>query len=322
MDKPKTILYLSESDLIDLSISTEEVIGSIERLLVARSRSEAWSAPKAVIQPSDGRYMMAALAAADEPSLLAVKTVILNPRNPDQGLPQINGLVTLLDGRTGIPVGVMDGNWITEVRTAGLSAVVAKRLARPDASVAAFVGCGVQATSHLRAFATMFPLQEVRVFGRGQANIDSLCDLAKTLGLSATVFGTGQDTIEGADLIVSSVTYSAELEPFLDATLVKPGSFSAITDLAAPWKRETLGGFDRIVIDDMEQESALPTKLAPPELINGDISGLVLGSIAGREGNDERTAFIFRGHAMGDLALAGLAYQKACDHSSGTTIQA
>lgn len=322
MDKKKTILYLSENDLIDLSISTQEVLESIEKLLVARSRSEAWSAPKAVIQPSDGRYMMAALAAADEPSLLAVKTVILNPRNPDQGLPQINGLVTLLDSRTGIPVGVMDGNWITEVRTAGLSAVAAKRMARPDASVAGFIGCGVQARSHLRAFATMFPLKEIRVFGRGQANIDSLCGLAKTLGLSATVFDTGRGAIEGADLIVSSVTYSAEMEPFLDATLLKPGSFSAITDLAAPWNRKTIGGFDRIVIDDMEQESALPNKLAPPKLIDGDISGLVLGSIEGRKGNNERTAFIFRGHAMGDLALAGLAYKKACDHSSGTIIRA
>jgi len=322
MDRSKTILYLSASDLAGLSISTQEVIESIEKLLVARSRSEAWSAPKAVIQPADGRYMMAALAAADEPSLLAVKTVILNPRNPDQGIPQINGLVTLLDGRTGIPVGVMDGNWITEVRTAGLSAVAAKYLARPDASVAGFVGCGVQARSHLRAFATTFPLKEVRVFGRGQANIDSLCGLAKALGLSATVFETGQGAIEGADLIVSSVTYSAELEPFLDATLVKPGSFSSITDLAAPWNRETLVGFDRLVIDDMEQESALPNKLAPPDLVNGDISDLVLRRIEGRKGNNERTAFVFRAHAMGDLALAGLAYQKACDHSGGTLIRA
>ena len=173
MNNTRTINYLSESNLSELGISTEEVIAAIEGLVRERSRSRAWSAPKAVIQPSDGRYMMAALAAADEPPLLAVKTVILNPRNPEQGLPQINGLVTLLDSRTGVPVGIMDGNWITEVRTAGLSAVAAKRMARPDASVVAFVGCGVQARSHLRTFAAIFPLEEVRVFGRGQANIDS-----------------------------------------------------------------------------------------------------------------------------------------------------
>ena len=79
---------------------------------------------------------------------------------------------------------------------------------------------------------------------------------------------------------------------------------------------------DRIVIDDMEQESVLPNKLAPPELVSGDISGLVLGSITGRHDDDERTAFIFRGHAMGDLALASLAYEKARACSAGTEIQA
>jgi ornithine cyclodeaminase/alanine dehydrogenase-like protein (mu-crystallin family) len=322
MSETKTLLYLSESNLIDLGISTEEVIASIERLFHERSRSRAWSAPKAVIQPSDGRYMMAALASADEPPLLAVKTLILNPSNPDQGLPQINGLVTLLDSRTGQPVGIMDGNWITEVRTAGLSAVAAKRMARPEASVVAFIGCGVQARSHLRAFAAMFPLEEVRVFGRGRANIDSLCHLAKDFGLSASVCDTGQNAVDEADLIVSSVTYSAELKPFLDATRLKPGSFSAITDLTAPWVWAKLGAFDRIVIDDLEQESALPNKLAPPEVVSGDISGLVLGGIKGRESVNDRTAFIFRGHAMGDLALAGLAYQKACARSTGTVIQA
>lgn len=322
MNTGKKILFLSESNLIDLGISTEEVIASIEALLKARSRSKAWSAPKAVMQPPDGRYMMAALAAADEPPLLAVKTVILNPRNSDQGIPQINGLVTLLHSETGLPAAVMDGNWVTEIRTAGLSAVAAKRMARPDASIAAFVGCGIQARRHLRTFAAMFPLREVRVYGRGQANIDLLCNLAKDLGLLTRVCRTGQEAIAEADLIVSAVTYSAELKPFLDATHLKPGSFSAITDLAAPWEREMLKGFDRIVIDDLEQESALPNKLAPPELVVGDIAGLVLGSIEGRDGEKERTAFIFRGHALGDLALAGLAYQKARVGSIGTVIAA
>jgi ornithine cyclodeaminase/alanine dehydrogenase len=79
--------------------------------------------------PSDGRYMMAALAAMDNPSLLAVKTVVLNPRNSDRGLPQINDLVTMLDSETGLPVAIMDGNWITAVRTAGISAVAAKHMA-------------------------------------------------------------------------------------------------------------------------------------------------------------------------------------------------
>jgi hypothetical protein len=63
--------------------------------------------------------------------------------------PSINSLVVLQDGDTGLPLAVIDGNWITAVRTAGLSAVAAQRFANPQASAIAFIGCGVQAQSHL-----------------------------------------------------------------------------------------------------------------------------------------------------------------------------
>lgn len=304
------IPYISEAALAGLDISTREVMDSIEAMIQGCARGSVWSAPKAVILPEDGRYMMAALAAADDPPLLAVKTVVLNPRNPQKNLPQINGLVTMLDSDTGLPVAIMDGNWITAVRTAGLSAVAASYMARPAASVVAFVGCGVQARSHLRAFADLFPLATVRVFGRGQPNIDRLCELAAGLGLESVVCAAGQEAIEEADLVVSSVTYSAGLEPFLDASGMQPGSFAAITDLAAPWHKASFAALDRIAIDDLEQEAALPNKLAPLEYVTGDLSGLVLGEWAGRANPQQRTAFIFRGHALGDLALATLAYQK------------
>ncbi len=87
MNTAENIPYLSESTLEGLGITTGDVIESIETLVRGSAEDTVWSAPKAVILPSDGRYMMAALAAMDNPSLLAVKTVVLNPRNTDQGLP-------------------------------------------------------------------------------------------------------------------------------------------------------------------------------------------------------------------------------------------
>ncbi|MEO3427334.1 hypothetical protein AAFN88_00655 [Pelagibius sp. CAU 1746] len=307
----ENIPYLSEEALAGLGITTGEVIESIETMIAGSARASVWSAPKAVIQPGDGRYMMAALAAADNPALLAVKTVVLNPRNTDRGLPQINGLVTLLNSETGLPAAILDGNWITAVRTAGLSATAAKHLARKDSAVAAFIGAGVQARSHLAAFADMFPLKEVRIFARGRANIDLLSEAAAALGLPAAVCASPEEAAGPADLLVTSVTYSPELEPFLDAGRLKPGAFAAVTDLAAPWKKESFAALDRLVIDDMAQEAALPNKLAPPETVSGDLAGLVLGKIDGRRTDAERTAFVFRGHALGDLALSGLACRKA-----------
>jgi ornithine cyclodeaminase/alanine dehydrogenase-like protein (mu-crystallin family) len=307
----KTIPYLSGEMLAGLNLSTNDVIESIEALISGCENGTAWSAPKAVILPDDGRYMMAALAAADDPPFLAVKTVVLNPRNSEKNLPQINGLVTMLDSDTGLPVAILDGNWITAVRTAGLSAVAAKYMARSDSKVIACVGCGVQAKSHLRAFADMFPLEEVRVFGRGQANVDSLCEFAENMSLKSIRCATGEEAVRDADLIVSSVTYSANLVPFLDANWLKSGSFASITDLAAPWIKEEFSAFNQITIDDLDQEAALPNKLVPPEFVTGDLSGLVLRKFTGRENNEDRNAFIFRGHALGDLALSSLAFQKS-----------
>jgi ornithine cyclodeaminase/alanine dehydrogenase-like protein (mu-crystallin family) len=306
-----TIPYFSEQQLSSLGLSTTECVDMIESLILKVEKKTAWSAPKSVILPDDGRYMMAALAASDTPSLLVVKTVVLNPHNRDCGLPQINGLVTMLDSSNGLPVAILDGNWITAVRTAALSATAAKHMARKESSVIAFIGCGVQAKSHLHAFLEIFPLKEARLYGRGQSNIDSLSAEVRAQSISAVVCSCAEDAVTGADIIITSVTYCAHLPPFLDANWLKAGSFSAIVDLAAPWKKSTFSAFDQITIDDMAQEALLPNKLLAPELITGDLSQLVLGKYVGRNHDSDRNAFIFRGHALGDLALSILAYQKA-----------
>jgi ornithine cyclodeaminase/alanine dehydrogenase len=311
MTTNESIPYLSGEALAALNLSAIDVIESIEALISGCANETAWSAPKAVILTDDGRYMMAALAAADNPPYLAVKTVIMNPRNSARNLPQINGLVTMLDSDTGLPVAILDGNWITAVRTAGLSAVAAKHMARSDSSTVAFIGCGVQAKSHLRAFAELFPLAEIRVFGRGQANIDSLCELAENMSLQSIRCSNGEEAVRDADLVVSSVTYSSDLLPFLDANSLRPGTFASITDLGAPWMKDTFSAFNQVTIDDLDQEAVLPNKLAPPQTVTGDLSGLVLGKFTGRDNKEDRNAFIFRGHALGDLALSALALQKS-----------
>lgn len=305
------IPYLSSDDLDALNLSTQDIIGGIERVIKGSQNGTVWSAPKAFLTtPSDQRYMMAALAAMDGPSMLAVKTVVLNPENTKNGLPQINGLVTMLDSETGLPLAILDGNWITAVRTAGLSAVAAKYMAREDAQSIGFVGCGVQARSHFEAFREMFPIKRIQLFGRGTENQKRLVDIASEHGITAQICHSGQDAIENVDLIVTTVTHTGGAEPFLDADGLKPGAFAAVVDLAAPWKRDTFGILDSVIVDDLVQEQALPNKLCNPDFIKGDLSGLVLGKTKGRSSENGRTAFVFRGHALGDLGLSVLALER------------
>jgi len=303
----ESLPYLSADFLDRLTISTSDVVDEIERQIIAQRRGEVWCAPKAVVRPGDDRYIMATLGVATEPRLLATKSLVVNPRNAERGLATLNSIVTLLDAETGLPLAVVDGNWVTEKRTAGLSAVAARRLARADSASVAFIGCGVQARGHLEVLADLFPLQEIRAFSRGKGSRDAFCRMAEMRGLTAMPCDTAKAAVEAADIVVTTVTLVPEPAPFLDARWLKAGVFATMTDLALPWLPESMAVFDRIVIDDLVQEAQMSKPMVRPELVAGDLTGLVGGDVPGRQGANERTAFAFRGMAVGDLALAGLA---------------
>ena len=303
--------FLTETFLAQLPISTADMVSEIERQITGQRHGEVWCAPKAAVWPGDDRYIMATLGIASEPRIVACKALVLNPRNAGRGLPTINSLITLQDGETGLPIAVLDGNWVTAKRTAGLSAVAARRLARADSATVAFIGCGVQARGHLQAFADLFPLREVRAFGRGSKNRDALCELARSRGLSAIPSASAKDAIDGADIIVTTLNLVPEPVPFLDGRWLKAGSFTTMTDLALPWLPDTMSSFDRIIIDDLEQEAKMAKSMVNPDLVAGDLAQLVCGDVPGRQNAAERLTFAFRGVAIGDLALAGLAYARA-----------
>jgi ornithine cyclodeaminase/alanine dehydrogenase len=303
--------YLSSAFLDALTISTSEIVGEIERQIVAQRHGQVWCAPKAVVLPGDDRYIMATLGVASEPRVLATKSLVVNPRNAERGLATLNSLISLLDAETGLPLALVDGNWVTTKRTAGLSAVAAKRLARSDSSSVAFIGCGVQARGHLEGLGDLYPLREIRAFGRGTHNRDALCRLAESRGLKGVPCDTAKAAIDGADIVVTTVTLIPEPAPFLDAGWMKAGSFAVIADVALPWLPQTMASFDRIVIDDLEQEATMSKPMIKSGHVAGDLMGLVCGDVPARQSADERTAFAFRGMAVGDLAIAGLAYQRA-----------
>src|ERR1700722_12339354 len=132
--------YLSSDFLDSLMISTSEVVGEIERQIIGQRQGTVWCAPKAVVLPGDDRYIMATLGVASEPRVLATKSLVVNPRNAERGLATLNSLISLLDADTGLPLALVDGNWVTTKRTAGLSAVAARRWA-------IFIHCGTFARS-------------------------------------------------------------------------------------------------------------------------------------------------------------------------------
>ncbi|NKB27508.1 MAG: ornithine cyclodeaminase family protein [Rhodobacteraceae bacterium] len=303
-------LYLSEQDLAGLGISPGDVADCIEGALGDQAAGRLWTVPKSALMPGDGRYLMTTLSVGDGPGLTVVKVAMVSPRNPARGLPGIESSILLLDAETGEMRATMGGKWITQVRTAGLCAVMARRLANPDAHEIAFIGCGAQARSHLEAFGAMFPLARARLVGRGQANIDRLVAACTARGLDAEVC-TPREAIEGADLVVTSITLDHGVAPFLDARWLKPGGFAAITDLGIPWVDAGMTALDAAFVDDRAQEAESGTPMIDPALICGDLAEVVTGAVPAAFDPGKRQAFLFRGVAIGDFAVAALAYDRA-----------
>jgi ornithine cyclodeaminase/alanine dehydrogenase len=309
-------LILSDTDLEGLGLSGAQIVDAIEEAIRGEAAGEISTAPKSAVLPGDGRYMMTTLSSADTPDLTIVKSVMVSPRNPARGRPGIDGAILIQDSETGQMRALCEAGWVTGVRTAGLSAVAARRLANPEAQSIAFIGCGMQARSHLAIFNDLFPLTSIRASGRGQANIDRLCDMGRRLGLETRASTTPQEAIEEADIVVSSITLDYEVAPFLDARWLKPGAFAAVTDLGIPWNPEGMEAISPLFIDDMAQEEASPKKLVAPDLVTGDLKHLLTDG-PGEMTPDTPRAFLFRGLAIGDFAIARLGYLAAKNAGRG-----
>jgi len=308
-------LHLSDQALESLGIAPGEMADAVEEALIAKAEGRLQVTPKSVILPGDGRYVMSTLAVGEE-GYTVLKMVTVSPENPSRELPAINGAIMVKDAHTGFLKAVMGANWITAHRTAALSAVAARRLADPASSVIGFVGCGVQAHSHLRAFRDLFPLKKVVAYNRSDANRDAFLDSARQSDLEAKA-GTPEEVLRESDIVVTSITFSADVEPFLDARVMKPNAFAAIADFCMPWQPEGLDHFQTFVVDDLEQERQMDKPMIRADAITGDLTDLVAGRI---ENPGQPAAFGFRGIALGDYAAAVLALKRAEAQNAGQQI--
>ncbi|KAM8887723.1 ketimine reductase mu-crystallin [Synchiropus picturatus] len=164
--------------------------------------------------------------------VLCTKMVCFYQREDGSTLPSTQATVVLLDPERGDVRAVMDGEVITSMRTAAVSAISAKLLMRPDAEVLAILGTGRQALSHYNVFTELFSFKEVRVWGTNKERMAKFCD-AVTGPVKAC--DTVEEAVRGADAIV---TVTRLTEPLLFGRWVKPGAHVAAIGACRPNFRE------------------------------------------------------------------------------------
>jgi thiomorpholine-carboxylate dehydrogenase len=233
---------------------------------------------------------------------LGAKLVTFYPNN--QGVPTHHALILLFRPETGEPLVTMDGRLITELRTAAVSAVATKLLARPEASVLAILGAGVQARSHLEAMRLVRAFREIRVWSPRNARA-----FARQFGVHAA--GSAAEAVRGADVVVVATTSQV---PVLHGEWLSPGTHVNAVGAPRPTWRELDDAVlraARIYVESREAATRESGDIIAAGRVDAEIGEVMSGAMRGRESAGELTLFKSVGVAVEDVVTADLVYRKA-----------
>jgi len=262
---------------------------------------------------------------------LACKVVTVYKDNPTaHGMPTTIGKVLLQDPETGDVICIMDGGYLTAMRTGAVSGVATKYLAREgDGQVAGIFGAGVQARMQLRAVAVARKLGKALVFDPVPEVVEGFVNALRDLDLEIVAVESPEALIEGADILCAATSAS---EPLFDGSLVRSGTHINGIGSHTPNAREldtAIVERSKFVADSKDAclseagDLMIPIDegAITPDHVHAELGELVLGRKSGRESDDEITLFKSVGLAIQDVATAKLVYDKAVEAGIGTTVE-
>ena len=323
------MLILTQKDvqkILPLS-QIKKVINALERAFSDFSQGIAEMPPKMylIFKEFDGDLRI--MPSWSKRLLMAgTKIVNVHPQNPKRGLLSVMAVIVLNDPKTGMPLALMDGTWITAMRTGAASGVATKYLGRKDAKTLGVVGAGFQAITQITAISKVKKLKEVVVYDIREEAIERL---AKILAKEKIKIKKGSlEEVCQKDILV---TVTPAREPIVKKEWIKSGTHINAIGADAPGKEELdpeILKKAKIVVDCWEQAShsgeinvPLAKGLIKKEDIHGEIGEIVSGKKPGREREDEITIFDSTGLAIQDLYTATLVYKEAKRRKVGKEIK-
>lgn len=316
------LLYLSRNEVRACAVTPREareaVLGAFRDHAAGRNRS----LPKTALSLGPGHAFQAMTAASQAQAVATVKWVASAPSQPGSSVPSVSALICVSDYATGAPLAILDGDEITLVRTAAMSAAAASLLAPPEARTIGFIGCGLQAHAHLAAFHDLYPeLGSTLMLSRSQSSAERLAEAAAARGLATEIVDDADTLLTRSDLVISMVPAAPGLRPFLDPRRMKPASFAAAVDTGRSWLPEALPAFDHLVTDSLAQSQApYDVDGQPVTSVRFGHDLTTLSQTPLTDAGTKRSLFCFRGFALADLALAHLVLEKARAAGIGTLL--
>jgi ornithine cyclodeaminase len=298
-----------------------DLITAMEGALAQFSAGAVTQPVRTVLEVGPDRaYFGVMPASLDDPPAVGAKLVTVYAKNHDKGLPSHLATIVLLDHATGALVAIVDGRYVTEARTAAVSAVSVKHLARPDARVLGIIGSGVQARSHLEAIRHVRSLEEVRVWSPNRLNREAFAlEMSAETSLPVRSVETASLSARGADIVVLA---TASRTPVVEDVDIDPGTHIAAVGACRPDQREmptAVLARARVYVDSRAAARQEAGDLLIPQQegafgddhILGELGGVVSGRVPGRLAKSDVTVFKSLGLAVEDVVAARLAVDRA-----------
>jgi alanine dehydrogenase len=322
-------IVLTESD-VRAVLSMPDLIHSMKTALVQFSTGRVQQPLRTVLEVAQRRAFWAVMPAMlENPAAMGTKMVTVFPTNRDRGLPSHLATIVLLDPATGALLAILDGRYITEARTAAVSAVSVDLLARANARTLAVIGAGVQARSHVEALTCVRPFEAIRVWSPTEARRNAFVDEVQphtTASIAAAA--SVQEAVDGADIIVLA---TASQTPVLLKGSVAEGTHICAVGACRPNHREMDGALvarSRTFVDSRigalaeagDIVMAIAEGVITPDHIAGELGELAAGNVTGRQQDRQVTLFKSLGMAVEDVAAAHLAFSRATARGLGTNV--
>ena len=327
------MLVLARPDLEKL-LAPRDVIDALAAAFRRHAAKLTHVPARSVLPVTDDGVLllMPALARADTAGAAptaGAKLVTYYANNRARGVPTIHGTYVLLDGATGCPLALMEGTYITGLRTGATSALAAEHLARPDAGRVVCFGAGVQAAFQLRCLAAVRPLRRVDVVGRDPARALGFAEAMRAeLGVTVELAADVRAALREADLVTCATTSTS---PVVTGTDLRAGAHVDAVGAFRPDAREVdteTVRRARVVVDtyagalDEAGDVLIPMRegALTRDRIAAELAELVTGAKPGRRSAEDITFFKSVGFALEDLATAELAYRLARARGTGTEV--
>lgn len=267
------------------------------------------------IAPFGGSYNAMPAYIGDDVKISGVKWVWGFNDNRKKGIPYIGGVIILNEAETGEVLAIMDGSYITDVRTGASAGVASKYLARKDSKILAMIGAGVQGRMNARAVCEVMPIEEIRVMDiRPEACVKYAEEMSRELGVRVIPCTSNEEACKGADIIV---TVTIADEPLVRKEWCKSGSTVLSLGSFQELDEQIPLTCDKLVVDSWAQNAhrgellkLVHAGLITEENVHAEMPDIVTGKKCGRENEEEIICACIIGMGSTDIGTAGILYQE------------